>query len=101
MDDGDKSFVPNPDVAFREIDGAVVIVHTTGNRLLQLNETGSTVWRLLEGRSTREISLHIAHEFDVEPSAALADTVRFLASLQERGLIVEASPQESSEDEQR
>ena len=89
MDDGDKRFVPHPDVAFREIDGAVVIVHTTGNLLLQLNETGSTIWRLLEGRSTREVSRQLAREFDVDPSVAEADILRFLASLQERGLIVE------------
>lgn len=84
-----RTFVPSPDVAFREIAGAMVIVHTTSNRLLQLNETGSAIWRLLEGRSPREISERIAEEFDVEQARAEADVEEFLAMLLERGFIRE------------
>ena len=89
MDDSKRTFVPNPDVAFRDIAGALVIVHPTANRLLELNETGSAIWRLLDGRSVREISERIALEFDVELSRAETDVVEFLSYLAERGLVQE------------
>ena len=52
------------------------------------NETGSAIWALVDGaRSVPEIARALASEFDVDEANALADVRRFLAGLEEEGLV--------------
>jgi hypothetical protein len=55
-----------------------------------LNEVGATIWALLDAEAgVDEIAEAVSQQFQVEPSAAREDAVRFLAALRESGLVVE------------
>ncbi len=79
---------PDEKVAFREIGGAVVLVHTVRNSLLKLNEVGSAVWKRLDGRNVDSIAKDLSGEFQVSVGQASGDTIHFLETLRERGLVV-------------
>ena len=53
-----------------------------------LNNVGAHIWQLLdEPRSVDQICGAVGEQFDVEPAACQADVLRFLAGMQEAGLI--------------
>jgi hypothetical protein len=83
--------VQNPLAAWRELDGAVVIISPEDSVLHELNLTGSFIWKESTGNLTiEEIAARVAQEFAVEPSTALADTREFVAALLSKRLLLEA-----------
>ena len=79
----------NPLLAWREIDGAAVIISPGDSIMHQLNGTGSFVWQLLDGRSTAaKIAGELCSEYDVSPEAALRDTASLLEELASLKLIL-------------
>lgn len=71
----DRSPRPSPDVVYQEIDGEVVLVQLSTNRIYSLNETGARLWALLEaGYDPPGIRRELCREFDVDP-AQLEDQV--------------------------
>ena len=84
----------NPLLAWREIEGEVVIISPQDSLLHELNATASFVWKHLNGeRDAEAIAQLVAAEFDVTPEQALADTQELLAQLAERRLLwVTAEP---------
>jgi hypothetical protein len=81
----------NPILAWREIDGEIVIISPHDNVLHQLNETGSFVWKQVDGhRPAAEIAAGLEAEYDVELEDALRDTETLLGELASRQLLVPA-----------
>jgi len=81
----------NPLLAWREIDGAAVIISPGESVMHELNGTGSVVWRLLDGRSTAaQIAAQLASEYEVSTEAALGDTDSLLEELAALKLILPA-----------
>ena len=80
-------FVPGPRVAYRKIGDGFVLVNIQDNSMLRLNDTGSEIWGLLDGRNVAAIAARIGELFDTAPDQALVDTREFLTLLEERGLI--------------
>jgi hypothetical protein len=83
----DQIFVRNRHVAFRNIAGQMVLVHSLKNLIVTLNETGSAIWERLDGRSVGEISADIVGLFDVTPDEAKSDTKEFLQMLLEKDFV--------------
>jgi hypothetical protein len=82
----------NPLLAWREIDGETVIISPSDNVMHELNETGSFIWRQIDGRcSAAEIAGMLAAEYEVPPEDALADTEALLQQLATRALLVTAA----------
>ena len=85
-DDG-KRFVT------RRIAGETIIVPVSGNvadleSVYTLNEVGSFVWQLIDGRRTsRELAEAVGAEYDVELSEAARDVDELLDVLEARGLV--------------
>jgi hypothetical protein len=53
-----------------------------------LNEVGAAIWALLDAETgVEEIAAAVSRQFEVEPPAAREDIARFLAALQESGLV--------------
>jgi hypothetical protein len=78
----------NPLLAWREIEGEVVIISPEDSLLHELNSTASFCWKHLDGeRDLEEIAQLIAAEYDVTPEQALLDTWELVASLKEKGLL--------------
>ena len=97
-----QSAVPqrNPILAWREIDGEIVIVSPNDSVLHELNETGSFIWKQLDGRRPAvEIAAGLAAEYDVEPEDALRDIEALLGELASRQLLVPADSLTTGETE--
>ena len=74
--------VPNPLLAWREIDGAVVIISPEDSVVHELNSTASFIWKQLGSRQrAEEIARQLADQFDVTLETALADTRELMENL--------------------
>lgn len=81
----------NPILAWREIEGEIVIISPNNSVLHELNETASFVWKRLDGRrSGAEIATSLAAEYDVKPEDALGDIETLVEELASRQLLVPA-----------
>ena len=89
----DRCFVKEASCVTREIVGETIIVPIKNrvgdlSSIYTLNEVGTTIWQLVDGRrSLREIADGVHETFDVEAEAAEKDTIEFLESLEKAGLI--------------
>ena len=85
----EKAYVHSVRVAHRTIGGVAVLVNINDNTMLQLNETGTHIWSLLDGRNVAEIADLLHGRFEVSREQSMVDTREFIEVLLERGLIVE------------
>jgi hypothetical protein len=67
--------------ASRVIDGKAIVITIDRNQLHVLNDVGTRVWQLADGRSLTEIVDAIVSEFEVERERATADVHRFVEQL--------------------
>jgi len=84
-----KSIVErNSEIAWRIIEGRAVLVDESDNRVLQLDEVATEIWKCIEAATTVEaIVRHLCERFEVNESKAVKDTIRFLKQLEVRELI--------------
>jgi hypothetical protein len=87
-----RAVAPKRGIAYRKIQGEMVLVDPSKSLLLRLNETGSFIWERLEGASPSAVVREVQDTFDTSPDIAAADTFAFIDLLFEKGLIV---PKES------
>jgi hypothetical protein len=81
----------NPQLAWREIDGEIVIISPEDSQVHELNETAALVWMRADGaQSVEEIAADIAAEFDVSCEAARKDVAELIAQLEEKQLLMTA-----------
>ena len=79
----------NPELAWREIEEETVIISPNESVMHELNDTGSFVWRNIDGkRSTGDLAAMLATVYKVTPATALADTEALLQELSLKQLIV-------------
>ena len=89
----------DPALAWREIDGKTVIISPSDSVMHELNETGSFLWKRLDGKhSVAELAALLTEEYDVGPQVALADTEALLDQLAAQKLLIPeaAAPGEAS-----
>jgi hypothetical protein len=80
---------PAEHVRGRRLEHEAVVVLPDKGEVKVLNEVGAQIWSLADGtRSVREIIAVVCHAYDVPLAAAEADTLKFLAELQQKGLII-------------
>jgi hypothetical protein len=85
----------NPVLAWREIDEETVIISPTESVMHELNDTGSFIWKNIDGRrSAQEIASLLAATYEVTVDVALSDTEALLQELSSRKLVVLAKPLE-------
>jgi hypothetical protein len=77
----------------RRIAGETVIVPVSGhvgglNAVYTLNEVGSFIWRLIDGRrSGQAIANAVGAEYEVAPERVADDVAELLATLEANGLV--------------
>lgn len=82
----DKVFA-NPNTVWRSINGQGVLVKIPDGSLHLLNEVGTRIWELIQGkRRVREIGQVLCNEFEVTAKRATRDLREFIAQLLEEGL---------------
>jgi coenzyme PQQ synthesis protein D (PqqD) len=81
----------NPALAWREIDEETVIISPGESVMHELNDTGSFVWRNIDGRRKAEdLASLLVEQYDVSEEVALADTLSLLEELSTRKLLLPA-----------
>lgn len=86
--------VVNPEVAAREVEGEVWIVSSANKQLHNLNEVGSRIWALADGRhSLEDIAELLEGEFDAPREEILRDLQEFVSQLKQKGLLISRSPE--------
>lgn len=86
-----KEWIPglNPDVVWRTMDDGAVLVKPEAGRVRVLNEVGTTIWRMIDGKhDLAAIEAELLEKYDVSPEEARRDLHQFLEELLERDLIV-------------
>jgi hypothetical protein len=84
-----ETIVLNPQVAWREIEGRVVVISPVDSVVHELNETASFIWKHADrGHKTNEIMQLLTEEFGVDQAQAKVDMAEFVALLQQKGLVV-------------
>ncbi len=79
----------NPALAWREIDDETVIVSPNESVMHELNDTGSFLWRNIDGRrSAAELAALLVESYEVTKDVALSDTEALLQELSSRKLVV-------------
>lgn len=79
---------PTDHVQGRRLEHEAVVVLPDKGEVKVLNEVGAHIWALADGsRSVRDIIAAVCAEFDVSPATVEADTLQFLAELQQKGLL--------------
>lgn len=84
------TYRPADGVLSEDVDGIVILINAAGDELLDLNATGSVVWRALgDGADLDTLVAAVQAAFPDAPADALAaDVAAFLAELGEAGLVV-------------
>jgi phosphatidylserine decarboxylase len=78
----------NPQLAWREIDGEIVIISPEDSQVHELNETAALVWKHADGeRSVEQIAAGVAAEYDVSCESAQKDIAELIAQLEEKQLL--------------
>jgi hypothetical protein len=79
----------NPALAWREIDDATVIISPSESVMHELNDTGSFLWKNIDGhKSAEELAALLAENYEVTPDTALTDTQSLLEEMSSRKLLV-------------
>lgn len=79
---------PLPDVVYHVADGEAVLVLPKAGQIKVLNDVGTFIWTLLDGKlSIAEIARRISQEYRVEYDQAQEDALQFLSDLNTRGII--------------
>ncbi len=85
----ENGLLPNPLLAWREIEGDVMIISPEDSVVHELNDTASFIWKQANGKRTAtEIALLLAAEYEVSPETALADTEELVAQLEAKRLLL-------------
>jgi len=83
------SWQKNPALAWREIDDETVIISPNDSVMHELNETGSFLWKNIDGKkSAAELAELLAETYDVSADVALSDTQALLAEMSSRKLVM-------------
>ena len=86
----DNIYLKNKDIAWRAIDGSAYLVDSKGNALHELNEVGTRIWELIDGKKDQDdIVACICDEFDAAKESVKKDLSIFLAEIQKKGLVKE------------
>ena len=71
-----------------KVDGEAILMHLDEGNFSSIKSTGLRIWAMLdEPKKVSEICETLLEEFEVERGLCEDQTVQFLASLRERGLI--------------
>ncbi len=72
----------------RAIDDETIIVNDRGDMLHTLNETGSFIWKRIDGHtSVGKILESLYAEYDAPPRSAEDDLLKYIEELAEKGII--------------
>ena len=79
----------NPEAAYRVYDGQATVVLPGRSEINVLNEIGSLIWERIDGdRTVGQIVQAVLDAYEIDSEQARSDTLDFLSSLQEHGMVI-------------
>lgn len=82
--------VRTEDVAWREVEGEVLLLNLHTSRYFTVNASAAVLWRTLDGGATRdELVNALIDEFDLPREQAATDVDAFVAHARQNGLVVD------------
>ncbi len=78
----------NPRIAYRKIDGRMVIVNPQNDEMMTLNETGSLIFERIGTMSVDAIVNELRNLFEVEAFQAQQEVDAFIRTMVDEGLVV-------------
>jgi hypothetical protein len=89
-DSHEKHFICNPEVAWKDIGGEIVLVHLETNKIYELNRTGARLWKLLEeGSSRSDAEAILVREYGIDEETVHAETAALIDELLRQKLVEE------------
>lgn len=87
-DSGQEELRLREGVAFREVEGSVVVLHLGSSTYFELNPSGAALWHLLaEGASFETLRAELVSRYGLEEEEAAADIEAFVGSCREHDLL--------------
>lgn len=85
-----QTWLRNPEIVYRTIDQEAILVDSRQGMVTVLNQTGSRIWQMLDGKTdyNRMVEI-IADEFDVDANTAREDVKQFIDSLTENNMVIQ------------
>lgn len=77
----------SPRIAARVVDGSALIVVIDTQMLHRLDEVGTRVWELCDGKSVAELADALVEHYEVERAQALDDVREFVSELRGIGAL--------------
>ena len=80
----------SPEVKWRSEDENIVLYTPSESRIIVLNQTAGSIWKLIDGkRTTEEIASELVEEYeDVTGEKALKDVEKTIHNLENKGLVI-------------
>ena len=79
----------HPDVHAEVLGESTVLLSLTSDRMYELNETGTAIWKALgESLTLNAIVEQLVSEFDVQPQSARDELLELVSKLEQLGLVV-------------
>jgi len=88
-----RYFIKEKDLVTRCVAGETIVVPVKSNvgdldSIYTLNDIGTTIWELIDGKNNvHQIIEAVCNTYEVTPQLAEKDTIEFLNSLAQAGLI--------------
>ena len=81
----------NPSILWRELDGEAVLLSPSAGSSYNLNQVGTFIWKMLDGKYTSEnIAVAICQVYEVEYEQALQDVENILVEMRNNNLLHES-----------
>jgi hypothetical protein len=85
---GAFTYTPSPAIAYREIEGQILVLLPRDPELRTFNASAAFIWKRLARRTALpRIVDELAREFGIERTRAEADVLRFVRDMTRRGLL--------------
>ena len=85
---GGFRYEPSPAIAYREIEGQILVLLPDDPELRTFNASAAFIWKRLARRTALpRIADELAREFGIERARAEADVLRFVRDMTRQGLL--------------
>jgi hypothetical protein len=82
-------FKRSPEVVAAAVGGKSFLLHVDEWVYLELNESGSRIWELLDdGKTIDYVVENLVRDFDLDPVVGVSDTAEFLATLEAKHFVM-------------
>jgi len=85
----DQLYVMNEEIAYREIEGQILLLRPDDHSLYTVNGSGKFIWlEILKRKPVSMIAKNLAKSFNISEEKACKDVLKFVRDLEKKKIIV-------------